>query len=79
VQRPGDCDVEAIRMAVEPGTFSGVMRQHVRRFEAEAFSDLHVIPGFAFDGANPRRAASRNAVASSAARICRRRKASCAC
>ena len=41
LQRSGDRDVEAVRVAVEPRALSGMMRKHVRRLEPELFSNLH--------------------------------------
>jgi hypothetical protein len=41
VERPIDGDVDTIRVSVQPRAFSGVMREHVCRFESELFADLH--------------------------------------
>ncbi len=41
LQRAGNGDFETVRVAVQPRALSRMMREHVRRFKPECFTDLH--------------------------------------
>ncbi len=43
LNRSVDCDLETIRVSVQPRALSGMMWENVRGFEVKRFADLHQV------------------------------------